>query len=56
MIKPLAFGSKRVKTSRFADFIKNAKSEEKKRVYSVVLTEANRQQCELLTSMEASRA
>ncbi|MBI6853383.1 hypothetical protein YA0002_11455 [Pseudomonas cichorii] len=49
---PFKSRTERVK-SPFADFIRNAKSDEKKRVYSAVLVEATRLQREV---MEASRA
>lgn len=42
--------------SPFADFIRNAKSEQKKRVYSEVLTEATRQQKLLMMEAKAKRA
>lgn len=48
----LAKGAK----SSFADFIRNAKSEQKKRVYSEVLTEATKQQNLVLMQAEAKRA
>jgi len=52
-IKPdLSKGAK----SSFADFIRNAKSEQKKRVYSEVLTEATRQQNLLMREVEAKRS
>jgi predicted ABC-type ATPase len=41
--------------SPFADFIRNAKSEQKKRVYSEVLTEATKQQNLVLMEAEAKR-
>lgn len=44
-------GSTKGTKSTFADFIRNAKSEQKKRVYSEVLTEATKQQN--LVMMEA---
>eukprot|EP01133_Synstelium_polycarpum_P006116 gene6116-7083_t len=40
----------------FADFIRNAKSDQKKRVYSEVLTEATKQQNLVLMAAEAKRA
>jgi len=42
--------------SPFADFIRNAKSDQKKRVYSEVLTEATKQQNLILMAAEAKRA
>jgi hypothetical protein len=41
--------------SSFADFIRNAKSEQKKRVYSEVLTEATKQQNLVMMEVEAKR-
>ncbi|MGX1173288.1 hypothetical protein [Pseudomonas sp. R151218B TE3479] len=41
--------------STFADFIRNAKSDQKKRVYSEVLTEATKQQNQLMMQAEAKR-
>ncbi|NQD92242.1 hypothetical protein HP532_06195 [Pseudomonas sp. CrR25] len=43
-------------TSPFADFIRNAKSDEKKRVYSTVLTEATKRQNEVLVAAQAARS
>ncbi|WP_175645489.1 hypothetical protein [Pseudomonas sp. KK4] len=40
--------SKKLCTSPFADFIRNAKSKEKKRVYIEVLIEATRKQNDVL--------
>lgn len=52
-IKPgLSKGAK----SSFADFIRNAKSEQKKRVYSEVLTEATRLQNLVMMEVEAKRS
>jgi len=52
-IKPgLSKGAK----SSFADFIRNAEPEQKKRVYSEVLTEATRQQNLLMMEVEAKRS
>ncbi|WP_353742071.1 hypothetical protein WHX55_03455 [Pseudomonas fluorescens] len=42
--------------SSFADFIRNAKSEQKKRVYSEVLTEATKQQNLVMMEVEAKRS
>lgn len=42
--------------SPFADFIRNAKSDEKKRVYSTVLTEATKRQNEVLMAAQAAKA
>lgn len=41
--------------SPFADFIRNARSEEKKRVYREVLTEATKQQNLVMMEAEAKR-
>lgn len=41
--------------SEFADFIRNAKSEQKKRVYSEVLTEATKQQNLVMMQAEAKQ-
>ncbi|MGU9853086.1 hypothetical protein ACU680_20135 [Pseudomonas koreensis] len=41
-------GSTKESTSPFADFIRNAKSEEKKRIYSEVLSEATKKQNQLM--------
>jgi predicted CopG family antitoxin len=41
--------------SSFADFIRNAKAEQKKRVYSEVLTEATKQQNLVMMEAEAKR-
>lgn len=40
----------------FADFIRNAKSDQKKRVYGEVLIEATKQQNLVMTQAEAKRA
>jgi len=42
--------------SSFADFIRNAKSKQKKRVYSEVLTEATKQQNLVMMEVEAKRS
>ncbi|MBV4460030.1 hypothetical protein KVG96_18915 [Pseudomonas sp. COR58] len=42
--------------SAFADFIRNAKSEQKKRVYGEVLTEATKQQNLVMMQAETNRA
>jgi hypothetical protein len=42
--------------SPFADFIRNAKSEQKKRVYSAVLTEATKQQNLVMMQTETKQA
>ena len=42
--------------SSFADFIRDAKSEQKKRVYSEVLTEATKQQNLVMMKADAKRA
>ncbi|CAM3252081.1 hypothetical protein [Pseudomonas floridensis] len=44
-------GSRKRKSS-FAEFIRNAKSDEKKRVYSVVLTEATKRQNEIMAQIK----
>jgi len=41
--------------SSFAEFIRNAKAEQKKRVYSEVLTEATKQQNLVMMEAEAKR-
>ncbi|EJM25197.1 hypothetical protein PMI22_00547 [Pseudomonas sp. GM21] len=41
--------------SPFADFIRNAKSNQKKRIYSKVLTEATKQQNLVMMEAEAKR-
>ena len=43
-------------SSSFADFIRNAKSEEKKRIYGEVLTEATRRQNEVMQAAQAKQA
>ncbi|WP_192563845.1 hypothetical protein [Pseudomonas gozinkensis] len=43
-------------TSPFADFIRNAKAEEKKRVYSEVLTEAIKKQNEMMLVTRVKQA
>ncbi|WP_280041209.1 hypothetical protein [Pseudomonas sp. Hg5Tf] len=52
----MKFGSKKESTSPFADFIRNAKSEEKKRVYSEVLTEATKKQNQVMMAAQAKQA
>lgn len=42
--------------SPFADFIRNAKSEQKKRVYTEVLSEATKQQNLIMAQAEAKRS
>ncbi|MCJ8204109.1 hypothetical protein ACLEJQ_00420 [Pseudomonas sp. SMV71] len=42
--------------STFADFIRHAKSDQKKRVYSEVLTEATKQQNLVMMQAESKRA
>jgi hypothetical protein len=42
--------------SSFADFIRDAKSDQKKRVYRVVLTEATKQQNLVIMKAETKRA
>ena len=49
MIKTLSRG--KGISSPFADFIRNAKSDEKKRVYNDVLNEATRQQNAVMASV-----
>lgn len=45
--------SSKAAKSSFADFIRNAKSDQKKRVYSEVLTEATKQQNRVMLEAEA---
>jgi hypothetical protein len=52
-IKP---GSAKGAKSPFADFIRNAKSDQKKRVYSEVLTEATKQQNLVMMQAEVKQA
>ncbi|MCK8688193.1 hypothetical protein, partial [Pseudomonas umsongensis] len=52
----MKFGSTKESTSPFAEFIRNAKSEEKKRVYSEVLTEATKKQNEVMLAAQAKQA
>ncbi|MBX8495242.1 hypothetical protein [Pseudomonas cichorii] len=40
----------------FAEFIRNAKSDEKKRVYSTVLTEATKRQNEIMAAAQTKTA
>lgn len=49
----LVFGAKKATKSKFADFIRNAKSDEKKRIYSAVLLDATRQQNEVMSMVKA---
>ncbi|MDI2144113.1 MULTISPECIES: hypothetical protein [unclassified Pseudomonas] len=49
-------GPQKEYTSPFADFIRNAKSEEKKRVYSEVLTEATKKQNEVMLAAREKQA
>lgn len=49
-------GSTKESTNPFADFIRNAKSEEKKRVYSEVLIEATKKQNEIILAARAKQA
>lgn len=51
IVKP----SKKVSRSPFAEFIRNAKSEEKKRVYSTVLVEATKRQNEVIVAVQAAQ-
>ncbi|BBP69406.1 hypothetical protein PHLH6_14100 [Pseudomonas sp. Seg1] len=44
----MTIGFKQEYASPFADFIRNAKSDEKKRVYREVLTEATKKQNEVM--------
>lgn len=48
-------GSPSAQKSAFADFIRNAGSEQKKRIYSEVLAEATKQQNQLIAEAEAKR-
>jgi hypothetical protein len=52
----MKFGSTKESTSPFADFIRNAKSEEKKRVDSEVLTDATKKQNEIMLAARAKQA
>ncbi|MFP0196022.1 MULTISPECIES: hypothetical protein [Pseudomonas] len=52
----MKLGSTKESTSPFADFIRNAKSEEKKRVYSEVLTEATKKQNEVMLAVREKQA
>eukprot|EP01132_Coremiostelium_polycephalum_P020318 gene20318-24134_t len=54
--QPSGLGLTKGAKSPFADFIRNAKSDQKKRVYSEVLTEATKQQNLVLMAAEAKRA
>ncbi|MCW3150152.1 hypothetical protein N8H22_16230 [Stutzerimonas stutzeri] len=45
--------SRKETKSAFADFIRNAKSDEKKRVYNTVITQATKRQREVLESVRA---
>ncbi|WP_337056441.1 hypothetical protein [Pseudomonas sp. USHLN015] len=40
-------------TNAFSEFIRNAKSDEKKRVYATVLSEASKQQNEVIAAAKA---
>lgn len=48
--------SRKETKSAFADFIRNAKSDEKKRVYNTVITQATKRQREVLESVRALNA
>ncbi|MGV8921236.1 MAG: hypothetical protein ACOH2R_26255 [Pseudomonas sp.] len=48
--------SKKGVQSPFAEFIRNAKSDEKKRVYSTVITEATKQQNQVMSAAEIKKA
>ncbi|MHB2137627.1 hypothetical protein ACX64L_06625 [Pseudomonas monsensis] len=52
----MKFGSTKDSRSPFADFIRNAKSKEKKRVYSEVLTEATKKQNEVMLAAREKQA
>lgn len=52
---PFKSRTERVK-SPFAEFIRNAKADEKKRVYSAVLVEASRRQREIMVTCKAETA
>ncbi|MGH8360933.1 MAG: hypothetical protein ACRESF_25900, partial [Pseudomonas sp.] len=56
MMLSIKLGLTKGAKSPFADFIRNAKSDQKKRVYSEVLTEATKQQNLVLMAAEAKRA
>lgn len=47
--------TKRVESTPFSDFIRNAKAAEKKRVYTVVLEKATERQNALILKSQASR-
>ena len=49
-------GSSKETTSSFADFIRNAKSDEKKKVYSEVLIEATKKQNQIMTAAQGKQA
>lgn len=52
----IKLGFSRGAKSPFADFIRNAKSDQKKRIYSEVLTEATKQQNLVMMAAEAKRS
>ena len=52
----IKLGFSRGAKSPFADFIRNAKSDQKKRVYSEVLTEATKQQNLVMMAAKAKRS
>lgn len=52
----ILLGSSKATKSDFADFIRNAKSEKKKRIYSEVLTEATKQQNLVIMQAKSKRA
>lgn len=52
-MNPFKSRSEKVKNP-FAEFIRNAKSDEKKRVYSVVLTEATKRQNEIMAQAKST--
>lgn len=54
-MNPFKSRSEKVK-SPFAEFIRNAKSDEKKRVYSTVLIEATKRQNEIMVAAQVKDA
>lgn len=55
MMISIKLGLSKGAKSPFADFIRNAKSDQKKRVYSQVLIEATKQQNLVMMQAEAKR-
>ncbi|WP_192559909.1 hypothetical protein [Pseudomonas allokribbensis] len=52
----IKLGARKGAKNPFADFIRNAKAEQKKRVYGEVLTEATKQQNLVMMQAEVKRA